>query len=148
MVVSDYFVVRRAPFVIVIARRGDAVVMLDQYRAATDAIYRSFPAGYLQENETPLQAAARELLEETGFEASSAVLIGVLDPLPGYIESRCYVVTCSADGQIRAVNSDDSEEVRVELLSSAEIEQAISANEIREMQAVAAFTLYSAAMPK
>jgi 8-oxo-dGTP pyrophosphatase MutT (NUDIX family) len=143
-IVSDYFVVKRAPFVIVIASKDGQLVMVDQYRAATNAIYRSFPAGYIGENETPLLAAERELLEETGFEAINPVVLGVLDPLPGYIESRCHIIACTVGRQARAIGSDEFEELRITLLRPAQIEQAIAANDIQEMQAVAAFALYCA----
>ncbi len=46
------------------------VLLVDQYRHGLGAVSRELPAGVIDEGETPLGAAQRELLEETGYEAS------------------------------------------------------------------------------
>jgi hypothetical protein len=47
--INDYFVVRRAPFVVVVAEVDEKIIMVNQYRAATDEFYISLPAGYIEE---------------------------------------------------------------------------------------------------
>lgn len=48
----------------------DKIILLKQYRPAYGEIYE-VPAGAMKKGEEPLQAAQRELLEETGIEAES-----------------------------------------------------------------------------
>ena len=53
--------------VIAITKEGD-FVMIDQYRHALGETHYELVAGVVDEGETPLQAAMRELSEETGYE--------------------------------------------------------------------------------
>src|SRR5215471_1542287 len=48
--------------------------LVRQFRPAIEQITLELPSGHVDEGETPEQAAARELLEETGFVAKNLVL--------------------------------------------------------------------------
>jgi 8-oxo-dGTP pyrophosphatase MutT (NUDIX family) len=142
-IVPDYLIIRRRPFVLVVAEESDKVILLRQYRPATDRIYTALPAGFIDSGENAIQAAARELLEETGFRGHSFTEVGVLDPLPGYILSPAHVVRCRfLPG---GVPSDPDGEVRdVFLLPWTSILDEIRNGGINEMQAVAALLLVNA----
>ena len=45
------------------------ILLVRQYRLPADAYLWELPAGKVDEGETPLQAAKRELIEETGYRA-------------------------------------------------------------------------------
>jgi len=69
---------RRAFSVAVYARRGDRVLVIEHRRLAT-----WLPVGgELEPGETPLEAAARELREETGLTGRFHTLAGALDGVP------------------------------------------------------------------
>lgn len=69
---------RRAFSVAVYVRRGDRVLVIEHNRLAT-----WLPVGgELEPGETPLEAAQRELREETGIEAGFRPLIDALDGVP------------------------------------------------------------------
>src|SRR5438477_1580899 len=51
----------------------DDVILIRQYRHAAGRELLEIPAGGLHDSEDPLEAARRELEEETGFRASSLV---------------------------------------------------------------------------
>src|SRR5258708_6986696 len=86
---DDYYVVQRSDFVLVYAvDPAGNVLLVRQYRPATEEFYLALPAGYVGPGESPVTAGARELLEETGVSGSDWSEIGQLDPLPGYIRSR------------------------------------------------------------
>lgn len=73
---------RRAFSVAVYARRGERVLVIEHRRLATWLPI----GGELEAGETPLEAARRELREETGLEASFGSLAGQLDgEPPGFI---------------------------------------------------------------
>lgn len=142
-VIDDYFVVERDPFVLVVARREDNIVLVRQYRPATNDFYVALPAGYLKPEETPEQAAEREFMEETGLVAQEASLIGELHPLPGYIKSDAYVVTCRA-GAGTLKTQDEAEIEGVLEVPWDKCLAMIRRGEIKEMQAVSAILLAAA----
>jgi 8-oxo-dGTP pyrophosphatase MutT (NUDIX family) len=49
---EDYYVVDRPDFVSVVALAGHHVVLVHQYRPATDEWYWALPAGYIEDGET------------------------------------------------------------------------------------------------
>ena len=52
------------------------VVMVKHYRAGPGEIVLELPAGDMDKGESPVEAALRELLEETGFQGKKAVTVG------------------------------------------------------------------------
>ena len=73
---------RRAFSVAVYARRGDRVLVIHHHRLRT-----WLPVGgELEDGETPLEAARRELREESGLEGRFRPLAGAIDgEPPGYL---------------------------------------------------------------
>jgi 8-oxo-dGTP pyrophosphatase MutT (NUDIX family) len=79
---------RRAFSVAVYARRGDRVLVIEHRRLKTWLPI----GGELEVGETPLEAAVRELREETGLVARFRTIAGALDGVPegliGYEEHQ------------------------------------------------------------
>lgn len=133
---DDYYVVERAAFVVVVAGDADSVVLVRQYRPATDKFYWSLPAGYIGNGETPEQSAVRELREETGLCVTDARVLTTMDPLPGYLKSSACVVRCfSSSLTLQVQDFDEIAEARV--FTWAQTLEMIRTGEIVEMQAVA-----------
>jgi ADP-ribose pyrophosphatase len=144
--IDDYYVIRKKPFVLVVANADDdRILMIRQYRPATNRSYLCVPAGYINPGESIEAAAAREALEETGYIVAHAHCIGELHPLPGFIDSPAHVVVCRAVQRERPPADDEAEEVL--LLTREEILKRIIAGEINEMQAVSALLLSQLVRP-
>ena len=58
------------------------LVMVRQYRYGSGEITLEIPGGMVDAGETPADAAARELMEETGYRAERLEPIGCVNPNP------------------------------------------------------------------
>ncbi len=70
--------------------KGD-MLFVRQYRYAHGAELLEVPAGKLEKDEKPQAAAARELREETGFQCSELVPMGVICPSPGILSEVIHL---------------------------------------------------------
>lgn len=138
--IADYYLVKRPDFVMIVAETRGKVLLVKEYRPGTGKVYLGFPAGMLEAGESPEETAKRELLEETGFQALSARLLGKLDESPGFLHSSAYVVlvTCT-DRPVERTRDGEVDEVF--LVEWEEALQKIRSGEIQELQSVAAFFL-------
>ena len=83
--VAPRSVVRIGGAVAIVALDGDEVVLIKQYRTALDRAIVELPAGKLDiPGEDPQAAAARELVEEVGYEADHWEQIAHYHTSPGY----------------------------------------------------------------
>ncbi len=81
--VEDYFVRESRGFAIIFAMTGERrVLLVRQYKHGIGRELLELPAGALDSGETPLDAAVRELKEETGYTAPAMTFVRsfVVDP--------------------------------------------------------------------
>jgi ADP-ribose pyrophosphatase len=67
-----------------------AFPLVRQFRPAIEQVTLELPCGHVDEGETPAQAAARELKEETGFIANELILLGSLSPDTGRLGNKLW----------------------------------------------------------
>ena len=89
---TGHYVVADAPdWCIVIPEMDGDFLMVKQWRHASCSLSVEFPGGVIEKGEEPAHAAARELLEETGFSAENLVLLGEMSPNPALFSNRVFV---------------------------------------------------------
>lgn len=91
---QDYFVVTSsAESVVVVASSTDGKILVTkEYRHPTTKVVLGLPGGMVNHNEPILEAASRELLEETGCVATTFTVLGSCYPLPGLLAQKMYIV--------------------------------------------------------
>ena len=67
------------------------VVLIRQFRHAADDFIYEVPAGRLDAGESPEQCAARELVEETGYQASRFDRLTTIYTTPGFTDERIHL---------------------------------------------------------
>ncbi len=67
------------------------VFMVSQYRIAAKSMMTEIPAGKLELNEDPYEAAMRELQEETGYKTDKLIPLGTYYATPGYCEEKLTI---------------------------------------------------------
>jgi 8-oxo-dGTP pyrophosphatase MutT (NUDIX family) len=136
----DFFVLDGNDWVNVVPlTKGNAVVLIHQFRAGTRTVTLEIPGGSVETGESALAAAKRELREETGYVSRRWTRIGVVDPNPAIQTNRC--TTYLAEGCTRAGDPapDGSEELSVELHPASSIDTLVRSGRIRHALVLAAF---------
>src|SRR5205814_662663 len=86
---APYYALRMTDYVAVVAVTGEKeLVLVRQYRPAVERFTLELPSGHVEKNETPEEAAKRELVEECGLEAGTMELLGKLISDTGRNENR------------------------------------------------------------
>lgn len=117
----------------------DEVVMVRQYRHGPRASTLEIPGGMVDPGEEPQAAAARELLEETGFAAASWELIGNVNPNPALFSNRCLTYLARDARPVGPIRNEGAEETVVVRVPYPEIPERMRSGEIDHALVVAAF---------
>jgi len=100
---------------------GGDIVMVDQYRHGAKRTSRELPAGVIDAGETPIQAAKRELLEETGYTVSELVPLFALSPEPHRSTQRGHIFLGKNAGPTGEARPEPTEVLEVHVLPASEV---------------------------
>lgn len=71
---------------------NESLLLVREYAAGIDSYELAFPKGVIDNNESALEAANRELREETGYAATQLDWLRSVTLAPGYFSSRIELV--------------------------------------------------------
>jgi ADP-ribose pyrophosphatase len=96
-------IIKHPGAVAVLALLNDTMIVVEQYRKPLERIQVEIPAGKLDPGELPLDAALRELEEETGYRTDSIRLISSFATSPGFADEiiHLYVAEDLIKGEVR-----------------------------------------------
>lgn len=122
----DFYVVHLADVVNVVALTADRrVLLVEQFRAGSGRDSLETPGGLLDPGEDPLEAGARELLEETGYAGDPPQVLGTSWSNPALLTSRITTILITGARPVAEPHLDAGEELRVELVPARAIPQMI-----------------------
>jgi len=139
----DFFIIDSPDWVNIIPLTEDnQVVMVKQFRHATKEITLEIPGGMVEKGDTTENAAARELVEETGYKAGELLLLGTVHPNPAILTNRCSTYLASSLTKVGATGRDETEDIEVCLYPMAAIPKLISEGAITNSLVITAFYWY------
>lgn len=131
-------IVRSPGAVAVVALFDDrSVLLVRQYRAAFDDVVVEIPAGMRDvDGEDPQETARRELIEETGFDASEWRLLHRFYPSVGMTDAVLHVFMATGLREVgRAVHGPEEEHMEVVRLPIVEAVAMVERGEINDAKA-------------
>ncbi len=128
-------------WVVVLALTAEQeVVMVNQYRHGTEDVHLELPGGLVDPDDpSPLQAAQRELLEETGYGSRNFRIMGECYPQPAILSNKChFCLAIDAEFQ-QAQALDQGEDLEVVKIPMDDIPLKIHNNSIDNGMSLLAF---------
>jgi ADP-ribose pyrophosphatase len=126
----------------IVAVRDSSVILVSQYRHAANKVLLEIPAGKIEKDETPMQAAVREMAEEIGCS-------GTLRPLlkwylaPGYSTELMHVFVATNLRETKRGLLDDDENIEIRMVKlTAAIEECLNGN-IEDAKTIAGLLAYN-----
>ena len=137
-VLDDYFYSEGGEVAMVFALTATKkVIWVRQYKHGAKQVVLELPAGFVDTGESVEASAKRELLEETGYEASNLVSLGSVFNSPSKTTLKVHFFFAKNVILKQAQTFDDNEEIEVVELSSEEIVDKITRGEICAADSVA-----------
>lgn len=130
-------IVRHPGAVAVLALAGDRMLVVEQYRKALEKAQVEIPAGKLDPGEDPMDAAARELEEETGYRARKLMHLQSFSTSPGFADEivHLYVTEELEKGE---VHLDDEEFLTCEAITLEQARDYVRSGRICDAKTVMA----------
>ena len=149
----DGFEIKRA----IIQHPGSAVVMpvddekrvllVRQFRLPAGRFLWELPAGKIDPGETALEAARRELKEETGYKARKFEKLAEFFPSPGFLAEKMTIYL--ATGLTEGVQTPmDDERIEISWFTAREVERLLANGKILDAKTNIGFFRWKHALPK
>lgn len=128
---NEYYVLEYPDWVNVIAITKDGLMVMErQYRHGLGNTCFELPCGVIEDGETPLEAAKRELLEETGFAGGEWTPWMVLSPNPATSTNLAHSFLAVGVEKVSGQHLDATEDIEVFLLEPQFVRELLDNNKI------------------
>lgn len=88
---KDYYIAEKPPVAVVIPLNSEGkTFLIKEYERGVAEIGHKFPAGRVNQEESPIQAAEREFQEEIGMKAGKLIYLGERYVEPGFMSTRAH----------------------------------------------------------
>lgn len=142
---DEYYVLHYPTWINVIAITNDGQFIIErQYRHAIKEVSTEICAGCAEEGESPLEAAQRELQEETGYAGGTWSEIMVVAPNSSTMDNYCHCFLAEGVEKVSGQHLDATEDIHVFLVTRQEIFSMLCNGEFKQAMMIAPLWKYFA----
>jgi ADP-ribose pyrophosphatase len=125
------------------------VVLIRQFRVGLDDFVIETPGGMVDPSDvSPLEAARRELREETGFDSERVVPLGRTHPNPATQDNSIWFFAALDVHSVGGQSLDPGEDIELEIVDLAEADRMIAEGRISHALVLNAFDLLRRKFPE
>ncbi len=131
--ITDFYVKSEPDTVCIVGLNSERkVILVKQFRPGPKKVLTELPGGYIDKKETPLQAAHREFLEETGYRGDLHYVGPCLDDAYSSLVRHCFVAENCL--KIQSPKTDTNEYVKVELVNLSEFRKLLRSGQMTDIE--------------
>lgn len=127
--------------VALVAIHDDKILLVKQYRISVDKIIYEVPAGMIEHDENPKDAALRELEEETGYRAKNIEYLTEFYSTPGFCTEKLSIFYAK-ELEFVGQNLDEGENLEVVEMPLEEALSMIESGEIMDGKTISSILFY------
>lgn len=134
-------IVRHPGSAVMLAADAEQMLLVKQFRLPAEQDLWELPAGRIDPGESALEAAKRELREETGYEAKTWTQLVSFWASPGYVDEKMTIFLAE---DLTEGKQEPMEDERIELkwFSAGDVLRMITGNEIHDAKTIVGYFLW------
>jgi 8-oxo-dGTP pyrophosphatase MutT (NUDIX family) len=142
-VMDEYYVLHYPTWINVVAVTREGMMVLErQYRHACGIVSTEIVAGCVEDGETPLEGAKRELWEETGYVGGTWTELMTVSPNPSTMDNYCHCFLAEGVERTGGRHLDATEDIEVFLKTKRETFEMLQRGEFVQALMVAPLWKY------